>query len=208
MSFEFDSPAPPTARVTTVMALKPYARGQGLHGIDDETLVEIHVIGCMITDDDVLLRVSATATGLSGTAHTAVVIPASWYQQLPRMRELLEIPDDLRNLTTSAPPLTTVNQPKRRGRRPKIALKSEEQIGNELAERWRRTSTSHLQLGDSTREWFSMCEEQIPDILAVEYLRARKLLSNLFIRKEDRKVIATFCEQLVSNLTAENDQGI
>ena len=200
MTFEYELPTPPTARITTVAALNRFARGPSLSGINDETLVEIQPLGGVITDDEVLVRVSATVASTSDCERAMLLIPARWYEDLPRMRELLTVPDDLRNLNLTQPARPSAVKPRRRGRRPKIEIKPDEEIGKELAKRWRRPSTNHISLGDSTREWLSMCEEEIPDSFAVEYLQTRKLLANMYVRKADRTVVAEFCERLASQL--------
>lgn len=196
----FDAPSPPTARVASVRGLRRHSRGDCLHGLDGDTLAEVNIVGCMITDDEILAQVSATASGLSGKAHSMVLIPVTWYQGLPRLRELLDIPSDTRALSTHETPIE--RQPIRR-RRPNLKqlMQLEKTSGKELAERWRRIGTNHIRLSDTTRNWFAVCEDKIPDDLAVAYLNARRALANIVIRRNDRKKIGDFCEQLATRMS-------
>lgn len=172
-----------------------------MHGLDGDTLAEVNIVGCMITDDEVLAQVSATATGFSGKAHSMVMVPVAWYEGLPRLRELLDIPCDTRAL---APRETPIERQSNRRRRPNLKrlIQLEETSGKELAERWRRTGTNHVRLSEATRDWFAVCEDKIPDDLAVAYLNARRALANIVIRRNDRKKIAEFCELLATRMNA------
>lgn len=156
----------------------------------------------MITDDEVLAQVSATATGLSGKAHSMVMVPVVWYEGLPCLRELLDIPSDTRTLATRGAPIE--RRPHHR-RRPNLKrlIQLEETSGRELAERWRRTGTNHIRLSEATRDLFAVCEDKIPDEFAVAYLNARRALANIVIRRNDRKNIAEFCELLATRMTAQ-----
>ena len=195
----FEHPTPPTARVSSVRGLRRYSRHHNLHGLDDDTLVEINIVGCTISDEAILAQVSATATGLAGPAHAMALVPVSWYEDLPKLRDLLDVPSDIRSLTTSPAAIRTDQRMKKR---PKLRelVRLEETSGSELAERWRRTSNNHQRLSEATRDWFSICEERIPEGLAVDYLRVRKLLANIFIKKPHRGVIADFCTRLSDEL--------
>lgn len=185
--------------------LRRYSRNHNLHGLDDETLVEINIVGCMISDEAILAQISASAFGLAGPAHAMALVPVSWYEALPRMRELLEVPCDARSLALTPPP---TERTIRKRKRPKLRelMRLEEGSGREIAARWRLATNNHLRLSEMTRDWFSICEEQIPEDLAIDYLRARKLLSNIFIRKPHRTAIANFCETLSVALTQYKNQ--
>jgi len=198
----FEAPSPPIARVASVRGLRRYSRGDCLHGLDGDTLAEVNIVGCMITDDEILAQVSATATGLSGKAHSMVMVPVAWYEGLPRLRELLDIPSDTRTIATRETPIE--RQPIRR-RRPNLKrlMQLEETSGKELAERWRRTGTNHIRLSEATRDWFAVCEDKIPDEFAVAYLNARRALANIVIRRHDRKKVAEFCELLATRMTSQ-----
>jgi hypothetical protein len=198
----FEAPSPPTARVASVRGLRLHSRGDCLYGLDGDTLAEVNIVGCMITDDEILAQVSATASGLSGKAHSMVMVPVAWYEGLPRLRELLDIPSDTRALTTYETPIA--RRPIRR-RHPNLKqlMQLEETSGKELAERWRRTGANHIRLSEVTREWFAICEDKIPDELAVAYLCARRALAKIVVRRNDRKKIAEFCELLATRLTAQ-----
>jgi hypothetical protein len=189
--------------VSSVRGLRKYSRHHNLCGLDDDTLVEINLVGCMISDEAILAQVSATATGLSGPAHAMALVPVSWYENLPKLRDLLDVPDDLRSLDT-APPAVAAGLIKKRRLNLREAVRLEESSGRELAERWKRATHNHLRLSEMTRAWFSVCEEKIPENLAVDYLRARKILANIFIRKTHRKVIADFCRKLSDVISAEH----
>ena len=191
---------PPTARVTSVRGLRRHSLTDNLNGLDEDTLVEINIVGCMVSDEAILAQVSASANCLSGPAHAMALVPVSWYEGLPRMRELLDIPSDIRTLAATPQPN---KHDTHKHKRPKIheLMRLEEGSGQEIAERWRRTTSSHLRLSEITRNWFEICEEQIPEDMAVGYLRARKLLANMFLRKTHRKAVAEFCENLSIALT-------
>jgi len=199
----FEHPTPPTARVSSVRGLRRYSRHHNLHGLDDDTLVEINIVGCTISDEAILAQVSATATGLAGPAHAMALVPVSWYEDLPKLRDLLDVPSDIRSIATS-PAVARVEQRLRKRPRLRELMRLEEASGSELAERWRRTSNNHQRLSETTRDWFSVCEEQIPESLAVDYLRVRKLLANIFIKKPHRGVIAEFCARLSAELAKPN----
>lgn len=199
----FEHPTPPTARVSSVRGLRRYSRHHNLYGLDDDTLVEINLVGCTISDEAILAQVSATATGLSGPAHAMALVPVSWYEELPKLRDLLDVPDDLRSLTT-APATVAAGQSKKRRLNFREAMRLEEGSGHELAERWKRATHNHLKLSELTRTWFSLCEEKIPENLAVDYLRVRKMLANILIRKSHRAVIADFCRRLSDSITPEH----
>lgn len=153
----------------------------------------------MISDEAILAQVSATATGLAGPAHAMALVPVSWYEDLPKLRDLLDVPSDIRSLAAS-PAAVRTNQRKRK--RPKLRelMTLEEASGSELAEQWRRASNNYQRLSETTRDWFSISEEGIPESLAVDYLRVRKLLANIFIKKPHRGVIADFCTRLSAEL--------
>jgi len=82
-------------------------------------------------------------------------------------------------------------------------MQLEEGSGLEIAERWRRSTHNHLKLSEMTRDWLSICEERIPENLAVDYLRARKMLANMFVRKAHRAAIAEFCKKLSNELSQQ-----
>jgi len=186
--------------VSSVRGLRRYSRHHTLQGLDDDTLLEINIVGCTISDEAVLAQVSATASGLDGPAHTMALVPVSWYEDLPRLRELLDVPTDIRSLASIPPAMSSSPRKKRR---PKLRdlMQLEQGSGLEIAERWRRTTHNHLKLSEVTRDWFSICEEGIPETLAVDYLRARKILANIFLRKAHRTAIADFCTKLSTELS-------
>jgi len=198
----FERPTPPTARIASVRGIRRVGERHILEGLDGDTLVEVHIVGCMISDEAIMAQISVTATGVAATYHTMAMVPIRWYEELPRMRELLEVPSDARMMSESVcPQQLGMTRPRRRRPNVQELIRLDHESGRGIAESWRRASASHLRLSEKTRDWLGICEEDIPEDMAVEYLRIRKTLAHIMIRRSDRRAVALFCEQLSERLS-------
>lgn len=198
MLIPLSPPAPRVVTVGTLLELEP--RG-GIAELDEHVLVELTMLGGVITDSGTVVHLAAHAVSDHGIVEGHVVASAEWFLSQPRMIELLAAPTDLRSFgetSVEQPPITCrVNPPARTLHLPAQGRR----CGLDLARQWRSDGSGRALLRH-TKCWCASIEARIPDTMAADYLRTRRELARQEHSSVNASTVASFCERAALHLHA------
>jgi hypothetical protein len=201
MKHRFELPTPPATRVVSVGCLRHLDHDIDLDAFTDCTLAEVQHVASRFTDDGAEVLVSIVVETQTHRETGQASVPLEWFQQQIRMRQLVNPPDDVSALETTAD--TTAHR--RSDHRGLETAKRLATIGFPLATAWKKRFRSRIMIPAATISWIDLIAQHDPDLLHESAGDIREIASRTKIRRHERRRIANFClatcEDLISDMS-------